>query len=235
MFGVIKKRKPLILSHWYVPLLNFESNAAEFYDALEKDLKEREVPNLRTERILFKEGGFFSANHEYLRLGRERAVLDICSAKFGKSWWFSVRGAVLPRRLTRLELILTILGFASFFLLYCMLFGTTIGAIVFGSTVLFMLGVFWTAGAWNGLDECLLWMPVIGVLYEGYGRKESYHRQDQRRMFAETVGTIVHAKVREYCALGGVTDPEIREVANPEQILNAKQLMKWHAKVTSED
>jgi len=234
MFGFIKKRKPIILSQWYVPLLDFESNATEFYQAVETDLKTREVPGLHAERITFKEAGYLSANHEYLRLRRERTVLDVGSAKFGSSWWFSARAAILPRSLTNLEVILTLLGIGSFFLLYFQLFGLMLGGIVFGSTILFVFVAFWMARAWAGLDEFILWMPVIGQFYESFARRETYHRQDQRRMFASVVETIVRAKVCEYCSLGGVSEPEFHSLEKPEQILSDKALKKWAPWMTPE-
>lgn len=228
MFGLIRKRKQFIFYQWYVPLLDFSSNTGEFYTAVEAELKKRQVPALRVERIKFRQAGWFSENHEYLRLGHERLAFDFGSAQCGTSWWFSARAAVLPRRFTKLELILAFLGFGSFCLLYLLLFGMTLGSIVLGVTLLAFLVLFWLGRAWSGLDECLMWMPVVGAFYEGFFRRETYHRQDQRRMIADIVMIVGRAKVREFCALGGVTDPEFCEVATPEQILTAKQLKKFH-------
>lgn len=226
MFGIIKKRKPIILAHWYVPLLDFQSDATEFYRSVEDDLKKREVPQLAAERVEFKEAGWLSSNHEYLRLRRERVVFDICSAKFGTGWWFSLRAAVLPRVLYVWEILLALLGLGSFFVSYVQVFGLMMGSIVFGVSLLFLFVVFFAAKERTGLDEFLLYLPVVGAVYERFFRAETYYRQDQRLMFADIVNTIVREKVKELCAAGGVSEPVFREVKNPSQILSERELAK---------
>jgi hypothetical protein len=227
MFGIIKKRKPVILAHWYVPLLDFQSNAAEFYESVKADLKKREVPEMIIERIDFKEGGWFSSNHEYLRLRRERVVFDICSARFGTGWWFSLRAAVLPRVLFVWEIILALLGLGSFFVSYVQMFGLPVGSIVFGGSFLFLFVVFFAAKERAELDEFLLYMPVIGAIYERFFRAETYFRQDKRLTFADIVNAIVRAKAKEFCVAGGVSEPTFREVKNPSQILSERELVKY--------
>lgn len=226
MFGLVRKRKPIIHAQWYVPLLNFQSHAEEFYQAVEEDLKKRDVPDMRIERILFKEAGMFSSDHEYLRIMRERSVVDVGSAKFGTSWWFSARAASLPRQLTMLEVLIFLICLANFFFVYQYLFGWILGGIVFGSTLFCLIAAMWLARTYSGLDEFFLHMPILGAIYEVAFRPETYHRQDQRHMFADLVQTIVRAKVREFCQMGGVDDPEFRTV-QAEQILQTKDLIKY--------
>lgn len=227
MFGIIRKRKPIIFAHWYVPLMDFESDTGQFFQSLEEEMTKRRVPELVVERIHFKNAGLLSANRAYLRLRRERVVIDVCSAPFGTSWWFSARAAVLPGILRAWELLLFLLGIGSFFALYWQLYGLMVGGIVFGSSLLFLLVVFLTARNWSGLDEALLYMPVIGALYERFARPESYHRQDQRLMFGDLVNTIIRLKVVEFCMAGGINEPEFITVKNPEQILTERELVKY--------
>lgn len=226
MFGLIKKRKPIIHAHWYVPLLDFQSDAEAFYRAIEDELKARKVPDSIVERITFRESNSLSATRTYFRLRKERAVLDICSAPYGTSWYFSCRSAVLPRPLYWWEVQLTVLGLAGFFGLYWHLFGLVTGSIVFGSSVVFLLLILFTARSWNTLDDFVMNLPVIGALYEAYLRPDTYHRQDQRLIYGDLVATIVRAKVMEFCTAGGVEDPEFRTVSNPEQIISEKELAR---------
>jgi hypothetical protein len=230
MFGLIKKRKPIIHAHWYVPLLDFRSDAEAFYRSIEDELAARQVPESIVERITFREGSALSATRTYFRLRKERAVLDICSAAYGTSWYFSCRNAVLPRVLYGWEVYLFLLGLAGFFGLYWHLFGLATGGIVFGSTLVFLLLILFTARSWISLDDFVMNLPVIGALYEAYFRPDTYHRQDQRLIYGDLVATIVRAKVLEFCAAGGVEDPEFRTVSNPDQIISEKELARFTGK-----
>ena len=95
MFGFRHKRAE-VLSHWYSLVPNFNSASKEFYEAVEKELKERQVPGLDITRAEFAEGGLLSGKREYLRMTRERLVFDICAAPFGTSYFFSCRFAEIP-------------------------------------------------------------------------------------------------------------------------------------------
>ena len=227
MFGIIRSRKPLVHAHWFVPLLNFQSNTEYFYKALEEDLRIRQVPDLALERIEFREGGWLSPNRAYLRLRRQRAVLEVCSASFGTGWWFSLRSATLPRTLYWCEVGVTILGLAGFFACYWHLFGLVVAGIVMTSSLLLALGVFLRARSWTSLDEFLLYLPVIGAFYERFFRADSYYRQDQELIYSHTVVGIVRAKVVEMCAVGGVDDPQFCDVHAPRQILTRKEIAKF--------
>jgi hypothetical protein len=212
MFGIIRRRKPLIHAQWYVPLLNFNSNTEAFYTALESDLTIREVPDLAVERIEFKDGGWLSPKRAYLRLRRQRAVLEVCSASFGTGWWFSLRSATLPRLLYWWEVGVTLLGLLICFACYWQLFGLITAGVVMASSLIFVLLVFLRARTWTSLDEFILYLPVVGALYERFFRADSYYRQDQELIYAHTVGGLVRAKVVEMCAMGGVDDPQFFDV-----------------------
>jgi hypothetical protein len=230
MFGIIRHRKPFIHEQWFVPLLDFESNTEMFYKAIEDDLLARQVPELTVERINFKQRGWFSANRAYLRLRKQVSVLEVCSASFGTGWWFSLRSATLPRNLYWWEVGVTLLGLAGFYASYWLLFGTVVAAIVMGSSVLFLILVFLRARTWASLDEFILYLPVIGALYDRFFRPDTYYRQDQRLMYSDTVVRIVRAKVVEMCALGGVEDPQFHAVSSPGQILSEKEIAKFFGK-----
>ncbi len=227
MFGFILHRKPYVVAHWFVPLMDFQSNTEVFYKALEEEFKMREVPDLVVERILFREGGWLSPKRVYLRLRRHRTVLEVCSASFGTGWYFSLRAAVLPQPLLWWEVWVAILGVAGLFASYWHLFGMMTAGIVMLTSLIFVLLVFLRARTWSSLDEFLLYLPVIGAIYESHFRAESYYRHDKDLIYTHTVGGIVRAKVVEMCAMGGVNDPQFENVHNPQQILSPKKIAKY--------
>lgn len=63
----------------------------QFYEAVEKELEEQELPMVVYSRIYYPAGGIFSVNREYLRVKCREYVFDICAAPFAKgffiSWW----------------------------------------------------------------------------------------------------------------------------------------------------
>ena len=85
-----------------------DSSPEEFYSAIESDLVQRQVPGLEITREEFAEGGLLSAKRVYLRMRRERLVFDICSAPFGKAWFFSYRFALIPACIMVWELLLVL-------------------------------------------------------------------------------------------------------------------------------
>lgn len=227
MFGIIRRRKPIIHAHWYVPLLDFSSDPEAFYRAIEAEFTTRQVPEATLERIDFKQAGLASKRRLYLRIQRERMAVDLCSAPFGTSWYFSCRVAELPRILRVWELIVFVLGILGFFALYWHLFGLYLGGIVLGASVLFLLIVMLAGRTYGTLDEFLIYLPVVGQLYEAYVRKDTYQQQDHRLIYGALVNTIIRTKVTEFCKAEGVEDPKFETVSNPDQVLSKKELAKY--------
>ena len=83
-----KPKKADVLSHWYIPVPNFNASTVEFYTAVEKELNEQKVPGLEISRVDFSEGGLLSDKRTYLRMTRERLVFDICAAPFGTNYFY---------------------------------------------------------------------------------------------------------------------------------------------------
>jgi hypothetical protein len=84
-----KARMADIFSHWYHLIENFQASAKEFYAAVEAALQRRQIPDLKTSRVDWREGGLLSAKREYLRIKRKELVFDICAAPFGTGFFFS--------------------------------------------------------------------------------------------------------------------------------------------------
>jgi hypothetical protein len=227
MFGIVRRRKPIIIHHWMVPLLDFSSDPEAFYKAIEDEFTARQVPEATLERIDFKQAGLLSGRRLYLRILRERMAVDLCSAPFGTSWYFSCRVCELPRILRVWELLVFVLGLCGFFALYWHLFGLHLGGIVMGSSVAFLLIIMLAGRAYGTLDEFLVYIPIVGQLYEAYIRRDTYQQQDHRHIYGSLVNTIIRRKVTEFCQAGGVDDPPFENISNPDQVLTQKELAKY--------
>lgn len=213
MFGLWRRKKVDVLVHWYALLPNFQASTSDFYNAVESELTEKKIPGLEITREDFAEGGLLSAKREYLRLRRERLVFDICSAPFGKTWFFSCRFAEIPFVLRVWEVLVLLAMLAGIVLLYISIFGVFVGSIIFGVTILALMLLLSNTVALglHDLDAVLLKIPVIGACYEALFRRESYYREDTRLMYCEIVDKIVKAKVEETTAAKGVKLVEYKE------------------------
>jgi hypothetical protein len=209
MFGIWRRKKLEVHQHWYVPLLDFRISTQEFYSAVEQELKERSVPDLEVARVEFAEGGLLSARRQYLRLRRERLVFDICSAPFGTSWFFSLRGAVIPRTLRLWEFILICFGVVSLFALYWKSFGLLGGTIAIVASILSIIFFMSFAPRVQGLDDALMQLPVFGAVYEFF-RKDTYYRHDTQLMYLDIVQRIVQHQMDEFTRTAGVKSLETK-------------------------
>jgi hypothetical protein len=211
VFGIWRRKKVLVQEHWYVPLLDFRISTQEFYAAVEKEIADREVPDLEVDRVTFAEGGIFTPHRQYLRLRRERLVFDICSAPFGTSWFFSLRGSVIPRTLRLWELAFILGAVGSLFVLYWWNFGLFVGSFGIGASILALAAFLYFARKSQSLDDALLELPVVGVLYESFFRRETYYREDTRLMYLNIVGQIVKHQMEEFTRAAGVKTLDIKE------------------------
>lgn len=218
MFGLFRRKRPVVYEQWITPILDYQGNAGLFYAAVEEEVKKWEIPNISIERIRFKDAGPLSPEREYLRLRRESLVFDIVSARFGRSWWYSCRSAVLPRMLRWWELILFVVMLGGLITSYWYMFGLIIGSLVLSASILMLLILLVAGRSWNGLDDLLLQLPVIGWFYEVIFRAESYYRDDARRMYVSMVDYLVREKVKEVLAADGIEEPQFNEVKDIRQL-----------------
>lgn len=81
----------VIISHWSTMIEGLEASPKEFFDAVERAIQTKTVPNTKHSRVDWREGGLLSAKREYLRIKRKDHAFDICGAPFGNgffvSWW----------------------------------------------------------------------------------------------------------------------------------------------------
>lgn len=182
-----------VISHWHHSVENFTTSAMEFYKSVEESLKAKEAPNVRIERIDWSESGILSAKREYLRISYGRFSFDLCAAPFGKdyffSWWLVKRqpdaafmwGCAGLMAIPILLLIcLKIGGVFSGFFLFLIVLGT---------------GTMWIvsqARAGVGIvEDAILAMPVLGMLYTRFLMPVTYYSTDTRLIFEESVHKII--------------------------------------------
>ena len=233
MFGFSKK-KGEVISHWYSLIPSFNTSAKEFYDAIEQELKARQVPGLELFHVEFAEGGALSAKREYLRMTRERLVFDVCAAPFGTAYFFSCRFAEIPAVIELWQLIVLALAF-----IICVPTSFIVCAKIFGALAVFVCPAAWIAFiilaiyvmrnavslGLKDLDATLVKSPVVGPIYERWFRKETYYREDTRIMYRETVDAVVKAKVEEVTGAKGIKlirfneySPILGELYKPTQV-----------------
>jgi len=212
MFGFFEKKADVI-EHWYALVPGLAMSTKEFYEAVEKELKERQVPGLDIANVDFAEGGILSAKREYLRMTRERLVFDICAAPFGTAYFFSCRFAEIPAviQLWQLLVLLVVFGIAVLFsfIACAKIFGMLTPFIwPIGWIVLIVLSIYTLRNAvamgLKDLDAMLIKSPVVGSIYERWFRRETYYRQDTRLMYCDTVNAVVKAKVEEVTGAKGI-------------------------------
>src|SRR5688572_23098631 len=86
-------------SYWANLIVGLKHSSQEFYTRVQQVLAEHEVPDMTISRIGLKEGRMLSARREYLRIQRERFVIDVCGAPFGTAFFVSIRSGDLPLRI----------------------------------------------------------------------------------------------------------------------------------------
>src|SRR5439155_1289690 len=129
----LNSRKAEVFTHWGTVLPGIEFSAQEFYAKLENEIRARQWPGVEFLRVLYSEAGLLSHNREYLRVVRQRQVFDVCAAKFGKDYFFTLREAEIQAQFTLATLIIFLLALSTMFGLCLATFGLISGIINFGA------------------------------------------------------------------------------------------------------
>ena len=182
-----------VISHWHQSVESLSTSTLEYYAALEKVLRDKEVPDLQIERTTFSEHGILSAKREYLRVRYGRLYFDICGAPFGRdyffSWWLVKRTpgfAALWGCLVLIGLpVLVIILVGSMGLLR----GLFAVIVVIGVGMAILRNAF--ADGWGAIEDAILVMPIIGFLYRKFVKPVTYYSEDTRQMFEDTVHRVV--------------------------------------------
>lgn len=182
-----------VVSHWHQSVEALSTSTLEYYAAVEKALRDKEVPDLGIERTTVSEHGILSAKREYLRVRYGRFYFDICGAPFGKdyffSWWLVKRTpgfAALWGCAILIGLPVLVLGFMGSMGFVRGLFAALV---VIGVGVAILRNAF--ADGWSAIEDAILAMPIIGLLYTKFVKPVTYYSEDTRLMFEETVHRVV--------------------------------------------
>lgn len=182
-----------VISHWHQSVDGLSTSTLDFYAAVEKALREKEVADLRIERITASEHGILSAKREYLGVSYGRLRFDICGAPFGKdfffSWWLVKRTpdlAALWGCVTLISLPFIVLVFINAMGFFQGIF-VALAAVVVGGALLRSS----FSDRWNAIEDTILAMPVIGFIYTKFVKPVTYYSEDTRLMFEDTVHRVV--------------------------------------------
>lgn len=194
---------PRPLSHWSTLIDGLRASPQECYAAIEEAIRRREIPGIKTSRVMFREGGFLSAKRIYLRVSRKRLGFDICAAPFGTGFFFSWRLGKLPPSnffgCFTLLLIWWVVGYILFLLNELRRTAEAplglLETLALGLLVFFTLCVVGRAVRKGSLfsEDAILNMPLIGTLYDFFFRPPTYYKLDTIDIFQKAV----HAAVLE--------------------------------------
>ncbi len=198
-------KQQTVISHWYQLIESFQTSPLAFYQSVEAAIERREVPELSTARIEFKEGGVLTANREYLRIVRGKYSFDICGAPFGTGFFFSWWLTELPPAYG----VLYLLGLLFLINILVVIFfqaGVFIGILftfVGIPFLLWLLGYAIRQGIVD-LEDIVLATPVVGWLYEKIFAPPTYYRIDTALMFQQAVHNAVLEIIDQMTAAKGV-------------------------------
>ncbi len=208
------KPKAEVLEHLYALVPNFNLPSQEFYASIEQELNDRKVPGLQTSRVEYAEGGILSDQRLYLHFERERLTFDICAAPFGSAYFFSCRYGEPARvvhlwQLAALVMALLFGGLVSFSM--CVKIFGLMAPFVWpvACVAVLALAVYVMRNAvamgLKDLDASLLQIPVLNAIYEAWFRRDSYYRQDTRRMYIDIIKEVVKRQIEEVTEAKGIT------------------------------
>jgi len=206
MFGFFGPKQEEVIEHWYALVPGCNAAGKEFYEGIEKELKDREVPGLDIAYVDFAEGGVLSSKRQYLRMSRERLIFDICAAPFGTAYFYSCRFAEIPAVIRLWQLLVVMIAALMTVALTFRYLGLILAPIVLLAGFVFLIYTLRNAVAMGlkNLDATLIRSPVFGPIYENWFRKETYYRHDTRLMYLDTVNAVVKAKVEEVTGAKGI-------------------------------
>ena len=202
----LNSQKAEVFTHWGT-VLSLQFSAQEFYAKLETKIRDREWPGVELLRIFYAEAGLLSHKREYLRVVRQRQVIDVCASGFGKDYFFSMREAEIQAQLTFVTFLILLLGLGLILNFMVGVLGFFSGLITF--CALLLLGVFLLMNVLRmGLtrvDGALIRLPVIGPIYETWFRRnDTYFQHDTRMVFLKLIDDMVKEHVDEETSAKGI-------------------------------
>jgi hypothetical protein len=191
-----------------------QASPKDMYQAMADSVERREIPNCKLRRVVWREGGWVSANRLYLRAERGDDLVDICAAPFGTGFFASSWLCTPPPSLLKAVLAL-IAG---------IVVGFQILKWLHASDPFQMFGVFTSVPPKYQVAIALLALDmlfVIGVFVFGIIRplffppRLTYYRIDTAEMFYRAVHNAVIEVIqaqREQLGLRLLTDDETKPI-----------------------
>lgn len=182
-----------IISQWDKPFPGFNTSPSEFYSSIETAFAAHEIPEVEVKRVIWREGSFISANREYLRIGRKRHVCDICAAPFGKGFFFSFWGVLLPPSLSIFHWIGMVTTAFFFYFVFTTYWGYLKGSLYLLSILAAVWLIVRSGGTGNHaeVEEYLLGLTIIGAIRDAFYRDPTYFEIDTANMFQKLVHSVV--------------------------------------------
>lgn len=157
----------------------------EFYNSLEQALSAKKVPVDRS-RVFWNEGGVFSAQREYLRLGYGRLIFDICAFPFGRDYYFSWW---LTRKKPNFAALFGCLGILSLPIIWmiCILVAGTFKGTLLALILIAGAGMYFgqmvSSGA-SDVADIIVAIPYLGPVFERLFSPTTYASCSRRRSIA---------------------------------------------------
>jgi hypothetical protein len=197
-----------VISHWHHPIENFQTSSMEFYAAVEQALKPRQIPNISTSRVDWKEGGLLSSRREYLRVQRGKLAFDVCAAPFGTGFFFSSWLTDLPPAHGLLYAVLILVAGFVVLGIFVQALGFVGGLFltIIGYPVLILVaGYFVRKGEFGTeVEDTILAIPLFGALYERFFKPITYYKMDTAMMFQSAVHSAVLEVIDQVISAKGV-------------------------------
>jgi hypothetical protein len=176
------------ISHWYHLFEGYSTPAKEFYTKVEMTVRRRRIPGIAVERIDYAEGGFASANREYLRVRRARLAFDICAAPFGTgyffSWWLTLASGPWRTVILCDLLVDGLIGLLTFRFLG--LAHPVAAVLIVGLTFHLLFMLFSRCLGWRARDVVYS-IPLLGPALDRFLNPDTYYKLDTALMYQETV------------------------------------------------
>lgn len=185
-----------VLSHWATLVENMEASPQEFYTHVSDLVKMREIPDIKIERVTWKEGSFLSADRVYLRVSRGRYLYDVCAAPFGTGFFFSSWMAVrVPSPLWAIIALFVLPFFLICSFIFLILLAGTTGFMLWGAGVVTAMILFFIflSKEESPFADYIFVVPRVGPYLEKIFRPNTYFRMDTESMFQ----SMTHAAVLE--------------------------------------
>lgn len=89
-------KRMLLVSHWHHLTEHFDYSPQAFYAGLSQAIAQRRLGNVVASRVVYREGGLFSAKREYLQISLNEHTFEICGAPYGTGFFVSWRLGEIP-------------------------------------------------------------------------------------------------------------------------------------------